>query len=82
MPILIHRAALHGQYEFSQTLFKYAEDDVQATLAIQKLEIRAGEKIAILGRNGAGKSTRYNCWQACKNLYKAKLNWMGGFGFN
>ena len=54
---LIHRAALHGQYELSQTLFKYAEDDAQATLAIQKLEIRAGEKIAILGRNGAGKST-------------------------
>ena len=26
-------------------------------MAIQKLEIRAGEKIAILGRNGAGKST-------------------------
>lgn len=54
---LIHRTALHGQYELSQTLFKYAEDDAQATLAIQKLEIRAGEKIAILGRNGAGKST-------------------------
>lgn len=54
---LIHRTALHGQYELSQTLFKYAENDAQATLAIQKLEIRAGEKIAILGRNGAGKST-------------------------
>lgn len=54
---LIHRTALHGQYELSQTLFKYAEDDAQVTLAIQKLEIRAGEKIAILGRNGAGKST-------------------------
>jgi ATP-binding cassette subfamily C protein LapB len=54
---LIHRTALHGQYELSQTLFKYAKDDAQATLAIQKLEIRAGEKIAILGRNGAGKST-------------------------
>ncbi|MBP9643689.1 MAG: ATP-binding cassette domain-containing protein, partial [Budvicia sp.] len=33
------------------------EDDQLPALAIQKLDIRAGEKIALLGRNGAGKST-------------------------
>ena len=37
--------------------FKYGEDDPKPSLMIPKLEIRPGEKIAILGRNGAGKST-------------------------
>lgn len=54
---LIHRPALLGNYELSNAVFKYVEDDAKATLAIQSLEIKAGEKIAILGRNGAGKST-------------------------
>ena len=37
--------------------FKYGEDDPKPSLMIPKLEIKPGEKIAILGRNGAGKST-------------------------
>jgi ATP-binding cassette subfamily C protein LapB len=38
-------------------VFKYGDDDPKPSLMIPKLEIKPGEKIAILGRNGAGKST-------------------------
>lgn len=54
---LIHRSVLLGDYQLNGTLFKYNQDDAKPNLAIAQLEIRAGEKIAILGRNGAGKST-------------------------
>lgn len=54
---LIHRPALRGHYELNNVVFQYGKDDPKPTLAIKQLEIKAGEKIAILGRNGAGKST-------------------------
>ncbi|TCB52338.1 type I secretion system permease/ATPase [Acinetobacter sp. ANC 4779] len=54
---LIHRPALNGHYELTSMTFKYGEDDPKPSLMIPTLEIRPGEKIAILGRNGAGKST-------------------------
>ncbi|TCB75461.1 type I secretion system permease/ATPase [Acinetobacter sp. ANC 3781] len=54
---LIHRPALNGHYELTGMTFKYGEDDPKPSLMIPNLEIRSGEKIAILGRNGAGKST-------------------------
>ncbi|WP_111896154.1 type I secretion system permease/ATPase [Acinetobacter sp. MB5] len=54
---LIHKPALIGHYEFKSAVFKYNEDATEPTLAIKQLEIRAGEKIAVLGRNGAGKSS-------------------------
>lgn len=54
---LIHKPAIHGHYELNGVSFKYGEDDPRPSLLISKLEIKAGEKIAILGRNGAGKST-------------------------
>lgn len=54
---LIHRPALFGHYELNQVEFKYSQNDAKPILAIQKLQIKAGERIAILGRNGAGKST-------------------------
>ena len=38
-------------------MFKYGDDDPKPSLFIPKLEIKPGEKTAILGRNGAGKST-------------------------
>ncbi len=54
---LLHRPLLQGSYELSNVLFKYSEQDQQATLAIKQLNIRAGERIAVLGKNGAGKTT-------------------------
>jgi ATP-binding cassette subfamily C protein LapB len=54
---LVHRSVLVGDYQLNGALFKYNEDDAKPSVAIAKLEIKAGEKIAILGRNGAGKST-------------------------
>ncbi|MCL6233257.1 MULTISPECIES: type I secretion system permease/ATPase [Acinetobacter] len=54
---LIHRPSINGHYELNGVSFKYGEDDPRPSLLIPKLEIKAGEKIAILGRNGAGKST-------------------------
>ena len=50
---LIHRPVLNGHYELTGVNFKYGEDDPKPSLMIVKLEIKAGEKIAILGRNGA-----------------------------
>ncbi|OTG86049.1 type I secretion system permease/ATPase [Acinetobacter sp. ANC 3813] len=54
---LIHRPAILGHYELNNVIFQYGQDDERASLTIPKLEIKEGEKIAILGRNGAGKST-------------------------
>ena len=54
---LIQRQVLNGQYELSGVVFKYGEDDPKPSVIIPKLVINPGEKIAILGRNGAGKST-------------------------
>lgn len=54
---LIHRPEINGDYELSGVVFKYGEDDPKPSVMIPKLEIKPGEKIAILGRNGAGKST-------------------------
>ncbi|OUY05498.1 type I secretion system permease/ATPase [Acinetobacter populi] len=54
---LVHRSVLVGDYQLNGVLFKYNEEDAKPSVAIAKLEIKAGEKIAILGRNGAGKST-------------------------
>ena len=53
----IHRPIVNGHYQLKNIHFKYNEDDQENVLEIQKLEIKPGEKIAILGRNGAGKST-------------------------
>ncbi len=54
---LIHRPTLLGHYELNNVVFQYGKDDPKPTLAIKQLEVKVGEKIAILGGNGAGKST-------------------------
>lgn len=54
---MIQKSIIRGHYQFSNVTFKYDEDDNQPILTIPNLSIKAGEKIAILGRNGAGKSS-------------------------
>jgi ATP-binding cassette subfamily C protein LapB len=54
---LVHRPFLMGHYVLDRVNFQYGKDDRAPTLTVPHLEIRAGEKIALLGRMGAGKST-------------------------
>lgn len=53
----VHRAVLRGEYSLSGVTFRYGGNVPRPTLDIAKLDIRAGERLALLGRNGAGKST-------------------------
>lgn len=52
----IHKPVILGNYQFNQAEFQYG-DNMPSALRIKRLEIRAGERVAVLGRNGAGKST-------------------------
>jgi len=70
---LIHRPVLNGHYELSGVSFKYGEDDAKPTLMVAKLEIKAGEKIAILGRNGAGKSTLLQLFSGMQTPNQGKI---------
>lgn len=54
---LIHCPVLAGDFQLENIQFKYQQDESRATLIIPALQIKQGEKIALLGRNGAGKST-------------------------
>ncbi|NQF18194.1 type I secretion system permease/ATPase, partial [Enterobacter hormaechei] len=49
----IRQDVLRGHYLFEQAQFRYHPEDPRMALRINRLEIKAGEKVAILGRNGA-----------------------------
>lgn len=53
----VHQEIFHGHYLFENAQFRYHSEDQRVPLRINRLEIAAGERIAVLGRNGAGKST-------------------------
>ncbi|MDO6410104.1 type I secretion system permease/ATPase [Pantoea phytobeneficialis] len=53
----IHCPVLFGNYQFNEAMFRYYSDTLTVALRINRLTIKQGERIAILGRNGAGKST-------------------------
>ncbi|HIW07205.1 MAG TPA: type I secretion system permease/ATPase [Candidatus Ignatzschineria merdigallinarum] len=53
----VHKSAIAGNYKIQNAVFYYGEENPLPALQIKKLEIKPGEKIAVLGRNGAGKST-------------------------
>ncbi len=74
---LIHRPVLNGHYELNNIVFKYSENDAKPTLIIPKLEIQAGEKIAILGRNGAGKSTLLQLLSGMQEPVQGKIKLEG-----
>lgn len=52
----INRPVLQGDIEFNQVNFAYPNSDVLALNNIN-LKIKAGERVAIIGKNGSGKST-------------------------
>ncbi|WP_233873467.1 type I secretion system permease/ATPase [Paraburkholderia adhaesiva] len=54
---MVHRPLLGGNYVFDGAVFQYNREDSAPALTVPKLQIRAGEKIAVLGRIGAGKTT-------------------------
>ncbi|HEX7741084.1 MAG TPA: ABC transporter transmembrane domain-containing protein, partial [Sphingobium sp.] len=53
---LLRRSALRGYYEAKDLRFAY-DPDASPALKIDRLTIKAGERVALLGRSGAGKST-------------------------
>ena len=53
----VHKAHLRGNYDLENAGFYYDEEEKVNVLTIPRLKIKAGERIALLGRNGSGKST-------------------------
>jgi len=51
-----HKPVIFGNYQFSEIAYAYGPMEKPA-LVVPKLTIAAGERIAVLGRVGAGKST-------------------------
>lgn len=65
---------LQGNYQFVSAAFRYQSDSPQVPLRVAKLDIRAGERIAVLGRNGAGKSTLLQAMAGGMEITEGELN--------
>jgi ATP-binding cassette subfamily C protein LapB len=53
----VHLARISGDLTVRDAVFRYGDPQSPSALTVSRLQIAAGEKVAILGRNGAGKST-------------------------
>lgn len=53
---LLRRTSLKGDYQFQNVRYAYGEEGA-TVFQVDQLSIRAGERVALLGRIGAGKST-------------------------
>lgn len=57
---LIHKHFITGNYLISNAAFTHHADSRNIAIKINSLHIKPGERIAILGRNGSGKSSLLN----------------------
>ncbi|MDF0604403.1 type I secretion system permease/ATPase [Neisseriaceae bacterium TC5R-5] len=53
----VHRSFIRGTFALKDVKFRYGDMAQPVVLNIAHLDIKAGERVAVLGRNGAGKST-------------------------
>jgi len=53
----VHLPMLRGDINLAQAHFRHHHNDKNRALSVSSLTINSGEKIALLGRNGAGKSS-------------------------
>lgn len=53
----VHKSNIVGDYFVQNASFKHNVMSSSASVIVNELNIRAGEKIALLGRNGSGKSS-------------------------
>jgi len=53
----IHCPKIRGSYQLKTASFRYGDESSPPVLLVKDLKIGQGERIAVLGRNGTGKST-------------------------
>jgi len=53
----IHCPRIEGGYRLRSAVYRYGDESSPVALTVRDLKIGPGEKIALLGKNGAGKST-------------------------
>ncbi|MCP5677346.1 ATP-binding cassette domain-containing protein, partial [Klebsiella pneumoniae] len=68
----VHLPAIRGEYRLRQANFRY-DPEAPPVLNIGQLDIRPGERIAVLGRNGAGKSTLLQALGGAMDLVQGEV---------
>lgn len=66
--------------EVKQLSFKYSDNQEEPTLKNISLQIKAGEKVGIVGRNGSGKSTLVKLLMRMYSTYEGEIKF-GGVNF-